>query len=99
MRRLLERFSALKLALPPDQLPWRPSLLMRALRSLPVQYEVRQGFVPRPGHGVGGEAGPGEGGQRPPDIPADGDRRPGRSSLWTFLRRLRGGRRDDRPIA
>ncbi|WP_432933763.1 cytochrome P450 [Microbispora sp. CA-135349] len=100
VRRLLERFSALKLALPPDQLPWRPSPFMRALRSLPVQYEVRQGFVPRPGHGVGGEAGPaGEGGQRPPDVPADGDRRPGRSSVWTFLRRLRGGRRDDQPIA
>lgn len=31
VRRLLERFSAPSLALPPDQLPWRPSPFMRAL--------------------------------------------------------------------
>jgi cytochrome P450 len=42
--RLFERFSALRLALPPDQLPWRSSPLMRSLRALPINYEV----APRP---------------------------------------------------
>lgn len=83
VRRLLERFSTLRLALPPDQLPWRSSPFMRALRSLPVQYEVRQGFTPPPRP---------QPDDRPDRQPSDepGDRRqPARSALWAFLRRLR----------
>ncbi|MFI0486977.1 cytochrome [Actinomadura sp. 9N215] len=40
VERLFERLSALRLALPADQLPWRSSPLMRGLRSLPVTYEL-----------------------------------------------------------
>jgi hypothetical protein len=39
VRRLFDRFARLEPALPADQLPWRSSPLMRALRSLPVRYE------------------------------------------------------------
>ncbi|MBE3013014.1 cytochrome P450 [Microbispora sp. NEAU-D428] len=94
VRRLLERFSTLKLALPPDQLPWRPSPFMRALRSLPVQYEVRQDFVLPPRRETR-ETGAGDSAGRPQGIPGDGDSPPARSALWAFLHRLRGGRRDD----
>ncbi|WP_169984382.1 cytochrome P450 [Microbispora sp. H10836] len=106
VRRLLERFAALGLALPPDQLPWRPSPFMRALRALPVQYEVRPASGPRDRSDAGisgstdspGSTG-GEGGRQPSGAPAAGDRPAARSALWTFLRRLRGGRRDDQPGA
>ncbi|MEN3539773.1 cytochrome [Microbispora sp. ZYX-F-249] len=100
VRRLLERFAALGLALPPDQLPWRPSPFTRALRSLPVQYEVRPASGPR-GRSDAQSAG-GDSGREPSDVPADApadNRRAARSSLWTVLRRLRGGRRDDQPGA
>ncbi|TYK42990.1 cytochrome P450 [Actinomadura decatromicini] len=40
VERLFERFAGLRLALPPDQLPWRSSPIMRGLRSLPVTYEL-----------------------------------------------------------
>ncbi|MFA1550553.1 cytochrome P450 [Actinomadura chokoriensis] len=43
VERLFDRFSALRLALPADQLPWRSSPLMRGLRSLPVNYELAGG--------------------------------------------------------
>ncbi|MFD0475509.1 cytochrome P450 [Nonomuraea thailandensis] len=46
VHRLFKRMSKVKLALPPDQLPWRPSPFMRALRSLPIQYELAE--APRP---------------------------------------------------
>ncbi|MGI5158183.1 hypothetical protein [Microbispora sp. CA-102843] len=65
---------------------------MRALRSLPVQYEVRQGFAPPPRRESGAD---GDSASRPEDVPGDGDRRPSRPALWVFLHRLRGGRRDD----
>ncbi|WP_207946677.1 cytochrome P450 [Actinomadura sp. 7K507] len=47
VERLFERFSALRLALPADQLPWRSSPMMRGLRSLPVNYELA-GDPPEP---------------------------------------------------
>ncbi|MFB4312282.1 cytochrome P450 [Actinomadura sp. GTD37] len=47
VERLFDRFSALRLALPADQLPWRSSPLMRGLRSLPVNYELA-GDPPEP---------------------------------------------------
>ncbi|MFF0525100.1 cytochrome [Actinomadura nitritigenes] len=40
VERLFERFAGLRLALPPDQLAWRSSPLIRGLRSLPVDYEL-----------------------------------------------------------
>jgi cytochrome P450 len=46
VRRLFDRCAKIKLALPADQLPWRPSPFMRALRSLPVRYELPQRRVP-----------------------------------------------------
>lgn len=97
VRRLLERFASLQLVLPPDQLPWRPSPFMRALRSLPVRYEVRAGFTapPRPapalapGGVLGGAPGGAPGGpeSRPAEQTAGQER--GRSSWWAFLRGLR----------
>ena len=49
VERLFDRFSALRLALPADQLPWRSSPLVRGLRSLPVNYELAAGAPePRP---------------------------------------------------
>jgi cytochrome P450 len=47
VERLFERCGRLALVLPPDQLPWRSSPLMRGLRSLPVQFELRE-LAPRP---------------------------------------------------
>jgi cytochrome P450 len=46
VERLFDRLSALRLALPADQLPWRSSPLMRGLRSLPVTYEAAGGDAP-----------------------------------------------------
>uniref|UniRef100_UPI00104107C0 cytochrome P450 n=1 Tax=Actinomadura roseirufa TaxID=2094049 RepID=UPI00104107C0 len=43
VERLFDRFSAVRLALPADQLPWRSSPVMRGLRSLPVTYELATG--------------------------------------------------------
>ncbi|GLX03889.1 cytochrome P450 [Microbispora sp. NBRC 16548] len=83
VRRLLDRFSALKPAIPADQLPWRPSPFVRALRSLPVNYELSASFAgtPRPAPETGGEP-------SPPVAQDGGDGRP-RSGLLAFLRRLR----------
>ncbi|GAA4198004.1 cytochrome P450 [Microbispora amethystogenes] len=85
VRRLLDRFSALTLATPPEQLPWRPSPFVRALRSLPVRFEVNPNAVPvsRPGQATAGQEPP------PEETDADGWRPPARSGFWTFLRKLR----------
>lgn len=48
VERLFERFAALRLAVPPEHLPWRTSPLMRGLRALPVHYELSAAPV-RPG--------------------------------------------------
>ncbi|MDL4772434.1 cytochrome [Actinomadura xylanilytica] len=76
--RLFERFSALKLALPADQLPWRSSPFLRSLRSLPVEYEL---------------SGPPPGARQPaggaPGQPANAGAQPPRSRMWRFLRGLR----------
>ncbi|MEV0231765.1 cytochrome P450 [Nonomuraea sp. NPDC050786] len=87
VRRLFARLSKVKLALPSDQLPWRPSPFMRALRSLPVQYELAESYVPAAGRGTGGDV--------PAARPAPADesgRTASRSGLWGFLRGLRRGR-------
>ncbi|SEG81369.1 Cytochrome P450 [Thermomonospora echinospora] len=66
VERLFERMAALELALPPDQLPWRSSLVMRGLRSLPVRFQVVESFTPsaRAGSlGATGEPGGAEAGQ------------------------------------
>ncbi|MBO2463634.1 cytochrome P450 [Actinomadura violacea] len=47
VERLFERFTGLRLALPPERLDWRTSPLIRGLRSLPVDYELA-GEPPRP---------------------------------------------------
>ncbi|GAA1016305.1 cytochrome P450 [Acrocarpospora pleiomorpha] len=88
VRQLFNRFSKLKLALPADQLPWRPSPFMRALRSLPVQFELTKSFVATANSGsmheqatqpaFTGETAAGQ--QAAP------------SGLWSFLRGLRRGR-------
>ncbi|WP_344958057.1 cytochrome P450, partial [Actinomadura miaoliensis] len=44
--RLFGRFEELSLTLPPDQLPWRSSPLMRGLRSLPVRYTLAASPAP-----------------------------------------------------
>ncbi|TQS24554.1 cytochrome P450 [Microbispora sp. KK1-11] len=84
VRRLLDRFSALKPALPADQLPWRPSPFVRALRSLPVHYELSRSFAGTPRAESAVEPSPPVGGED------GGDGRP-RSGLVAFLRRLRRG--------
>nr|SBO96942.1 putative cytochrome P450 hydroxylase [Nonomuraea gerenzanensis] len=82
VHRLFKRLSKVKLALPADQLPWRPSPFMRALRSLPVQYEL----APAPPQTrTGGDEPP-----APEASPAEGEpAAKSRSPLWTFLRGLR----------
>lgn len=56
VERLFDRFSGLRPALPPDQLPWRSSPIIRGLRTLPVNYEL----APEPERplAAGPEAGP-----------------------------------------
>jgi cytochrome P450 len=48
-RTLLARFPDLALAVEPDQLSWRSSILMRGLTRLPVRLRASDG-TPRPGH-------------------------------------------------
>ncbi|WP_433430239.1 cytochrome P450 [Nonomuraea sp. CA-141351] len=85
VRRLFSRLSKIKLALPSDQLPWRPSPFMRALRSLPIQYELAEPYVPAgDGGGTGVAAQPAPAGEAGPAT--------SRSGLWSFLRGLRRGR-------
>jgi cytochrome P450 len=43
---LLDRFPAMTLAVPPDQLRWRFSTLIRGLRTLPVRLQLCQTEVP-----------------------------------------------------
>ncbi|MFI7632872.1 cytochrome P450 [Nonomuraea sp. NPDC049400] len=87
VRRLFARLSKVKLALPSDQLPWRPSPFMRALRSLPVQYELAEIYVPAGEGGFDGEA------LAAQPAPADeAGQASSRSGLWGFLRALRRGR-------
>ncbi|MGN9846172.1 cytochrome P450 [Nonomuraea sp. H19] len=86
VRRLFDRCAKIKLALPADQLPWRPSPFMRALRSLPVQYELAESRVPVP-PGVDVPAT-----QPAPAREAAGEPPASRSPLWSFLRGLRRGR-------
>ncbi|GAA3578558.1 cytochrome P450 [Nonomuraea rosea] len=84
VQRLFNHCSKLKPALPPDQLPWRPSPFMRALRSLPVQYQLAEGRVP---------ASPAAGAPMPqPSAPAEAAAPQSRSPLWSFLRGLRRAR-------
>ncbi|GAA3805742.1 cytochrome P450 [Sphaerisporangium flaviroseum] len=87
VRRLQDSFSTLQLALPPDQLPWRPSPFVRALRSLPVHYELDASFVPSPGPR---SRIPGEPPASPSTAAGDGSgSQPSRSGFWAFLRKLR----------
>ncbi|MGP4028950.1 cytochrome [Actinomadura sp. 3N407] len=57
VERLFDRFAALRLALPADQLPWRSSPMMRGLRSLPVNYELPEGPPEPPPSGPSGAEG------------------------------------------
>ncbi|MEV7804117.1 cytochrome P450 [Microbispora sp. NPDC088329] len=82
VRRLLDRFSTLQPAVPHDELAWRASPFIRALRSLPVRYELNTGFVPTPPPVVEGAGEP-----APPVAEDDGGWRP-RSGLRAFLRKL-----------
>ncbi|MEU7859309.1 cytochrome P450 [Nonomuraea sp. NPDC049141] len=82
VRRLFNRLSKIKLALPADQLPWRPSPFARALRSLPVQYQLAGDHVPAP------TAGPADAQPSRTDEAA-GRPAPRSSPLWNFLRGLR----------
>ncbi|MEV4325958.1 cytochrome P450 family protein [Microbispora rosea] len=86
VRRLLDRFSTLKPALPSGRLPWRPSPFVRALRALPVHYELSRSFSGTPRPEPGGEPSP----PALKDATQDGggEGRP-RSGLLAFLRRLR----------
>ncbi|MFI7131179.1 cytochrome P450 [Nonomuraea sp. NPDC050153] len=88
VRRLFSRLSKIKLALPADQLPWRSSPFMRALRSLPVQFELADGYVPVTERPIGGP----DASAAPPS--AAGEVQAGAPSartggLWNFLRGLR----------
>ncbi|MER6950549.1 cytochrome P450 [Nonomuraea sp. NPDC000554] len=86
VQRLFTRFSKVKLALPADQLPWRPSPFMRALRSLPIQYELTR--EPGPRSGSGAHEAPAEQTSQADEPTA----KPSRSPLWNFLRGLRRAR-------
>ncbi|MBW8486463.1 cytochrome P450 [Actinomadura parmotrematis] len=79
VERLFERFSALSLALPADQLPWRSSPLMRGLRALPVHYELA------PGADVPQTPAPAP----VPQTPAEPEPAPSPSLVQRFLRALR----------
>ncbi|WP_433248893.1 cytochrome [Streptosporangium sp. CA-135522] len=83
--RLFERFTNLRLALPADRLPWRPSPFIRSLSSLPVQYELAQTYLPPSEAAFGFAAGSRP---RPPSAAPTGEEPP-RSALWRFLRGLR----------
>ncbi|WP_344972450.1 cytochrome [Streptosporangium fragile] len=85
--RLFERLGRMRLALPVDQLPWRPSPLMRSLRSLPVQYEVVQAYTPPADTQARPAAEPEP--SAPPAPTAAGEAPI--SALWRFLRGLRRG--------
>ncbi|MGH3239543.1 MAG: cytochrome P450 [Spirillospora sp.] len=80
VERLFERFSALRLALPADQLPWRSSPLMRGLRSLPVTYELAGDMPERPDPTAGPDESP------EPDAPPEDE--PG-SLVRRVLRMMR----------
>ncbi|MBB2910789.1 cytochrome P450 [Streptosporangium becharense] len=82
--RLFERLAHLRLALPADQLPWRPSPFMRSLRSLPVRFELAQARVRTGGPGAVDEPGT--------PVSQAAAEEPPRSALWRFLRALRGER-------
>ncbi|WP_169950138.1 cytochrome P450 [Microbispora sp. H11081] len=82
VRRLLDRFSSLQLAVPADRLSWRPSPFIRTPRSLPVAYRLDQSSVPAPGPRQEAGAGPS------PAAEDGGDARP-RPGLLAFLRKLR----------
>lgn len=41
---LFEHFEHLELAVPADQLPWRSSPFVRGLRSLPIRYQLKDGY-------------------------------------------------------
>ncbi|MEV0381081.1 cytochrome P450 [Nonomuraea sp. NPDC050643] len=85
VHRLFKQFSKVRLALPADQLPWRPSPFMRALRALPVQYELARPPVPSNGTPAGEEPAT----QASPAPAAEAAGKPARSPLWNFLRGLR----------
>ncbi|MEV4578367.1 cytochrome P450 [Nonomuraea jabiensis] len=88
VRRLFSRLTKIKLALPTDQLPWRPSPFMRALRSLPVQFELAEGYVPAGERASGGADAP----AAQPSAAGDAQAGPESSrtgGLWGFLRGLR----------
>ncbi|MFD1535544.1 cytochrome P450 [Nonomuraea guangzhouensis] len=81
VRRLFGRLSRIKLALPADQLPWRPSPFARALRSLPIQYELTGEQVHTR---TAGSA------DAQPSQAVEAAGQPARRSpLWNFLRGLR----------
>ncbi|GAA4129864.1 cytochrome P450 [Actinomadura keratinilytica] len=85
--RLFERFSMLRLALPPDQLPWRSSPLMRSLRSLPVHYELAEYRTAPAAGGPAAPASPAE-----PRTEREAQQQEARLSLTRrFLRALRIG--------
>jgi cytochrome P450 len=77
--RLFDRFDRLEPALPADQLPWRSSPLMRALRSLPVRYELAGRRTDPPALAD----------QAPAPDAAPADPQPAFAGLWRFLRSLR----------
>ena len=83
--RLFERCSALTLTLPADQLPWRPSPLIRGLRSLPVRYELADSG---PGPVSPAHASP-QGDAPAQSTEQDPGPEPVRSVLRRFLRSLR----------
>lgn len=78
--RLFERFSALDLALPADQLPWRSSPIVRGLRSLPVRFQLQD--APGGEESAGGSAEP----ETPGDASDQGER--SRSALSRLVRLL-----------
>lgn len=79
IERLFERFQGITLTLPPDQLPWRSSPLMRGLRSLPVRYELSD---------RGGPAVPAREAPREPERVRAAEA-PRTSAIWRFVRGLR----------
>lgn len=78
--RLFARCDGLELGLAADQLPWRSSLYVHGLRSMPLRFRLRE-MVADPQLGAGAAA-EGAAGSTAPEAH--------RSALWRFLASLRG---------
>ncbi|GAB2842150.1 cytochrome P450 [Actinocorallia aurea] len=81
VERLFDRLAALELAIPPEELPWRPSPAVRALRALPVHFRLHVQTGAQPAVVI--EA------PEPPQVAARPRRSAGRALLGRIIRTIR----------